>query len=356
MESGSSQAPNVRLSAIGLIGRSLCLKDPQPALAALVTPYLAMRTRSRDGEKTLLKERVVTVLLVVVPATAALLASTGAVQAVEECRLEPGLAAPSGTEWNYRINRDHHRCWFLSSRAVRSHHTQLRRSASVGKHHAATGDALAQDQTRDSDLPAASPSGKTNIAAAAEQFAVPQAATTIVEQSSANLIPRIVPTITYKAPPATPETVLGQTVSAARVAERTPASATNTNFDLLAGAAAALLVAGGTFHFTRRGQRKSHNRHTGQTRRATRGAAAIRSEVAPEQLRIMTDPAKDPKRSSVVEVRRDLQAASETRDLRPSHRKSAWRDAILLPPAASGLNQRRDERTMEPATHEVAEA
>jgi len=142
----------------------------------------------------LLKERLVAAL-VVVPATAALSASTGAVRAVEECRLEPGLAARSGSKWNYRINRDHRRCWFLSSRAVRSHHTQLRRAASVGKHHRAASDALVQDQPRASDLQAASPPGKTDIAAAAEALAVPQAAAASVEQSSTNMIPRIVPTI-----------------------------------------------------------------------------------------------------------------------------------------------------------------
>ena len=36
-------------------------------------------------------------LLLVVPSTAALLASTDIVQAAEECRLEVGVAAPSGS-------------------------------------------------------------------------------------------------------------------------------------------------------------------------------------------------------------------------------------------------------------------
>ena len=62
-------------------------------------------------------------LLLVVPATAAVSASARIVQAVEECRLEPGWPAPSGSKWLSRINRDHHRCWFLSSRAIGGHHT-----------------------------------------------------------------------------------------------------------------------------------------------------------------------------------------------------------------------------------------
>jgi hypothetical protein len=42
-------------------------------------------------------------LLLVLPVTAALSASTGIVQAVEECRLEPGWQAPPGSRWLSRI-------------------------------------------------------------------------------------------------------------------------------------------------------------------------------------------------------------------------------------------------------------
>ena len=98
------------------------------------------------GDQTpLLRRRLVPALLLVVPSTAALSASAGIVQAVEECRLEPWLAAPSGSKWLSRINRDHRRCWFLSSRATGGHHTQPRRAASVrSRHLAGDTDALGQ--------------------------------------------------------------------------------------------------------------------------------------------------------------------------------------------------------------------
>ena len=212
----------------------------------------------------MLKQQLVPALLLVVPATAALSASTGIAQAVEECRLEPGLEAPPGSKWNYRVNRDHQRCWFLSSGAVRGHHTESPRVVSVGKHHhTASTAALGQDQRSATDLETTSPPGKTVIAVADESFAVPQATTPSIEQSS-NLIPRSVPTIAYRTLSTTPNAVLAPTVGAARVAERAPASATNTNLALLAGAAAALLVAGGTFHFTRQRRPNYAGHQTGR--------------------------------------------------------------------------------------------
>ncbi len=296
----------------------------------------------------MLKERLVTALLVVVPATAALSASTDAVRAVEECRLEPGLAAPSGSKWNYRVNRDHRRCWFLSSRAVRSHHTLLRRAASVGKHHRAASDALVQDQPRASDLQAASPPGKTDIAAAAEPLAVSQAAAASVEQSSPNLIPRIVPTIAYKA---TPQTVLGPTVSAARVAERTPASATNTDFVLLTGAAAALLVAGGTFYFARR-NRLGVRAYLGAARRAIRGSV-VGSPVASKRLP-STSPADDMNRRP-LELKRDRKTAS-AHNLHPSAGKRGSGSVISLPHSAAWLSRPRPKSIKEPTTRQRIDA
>ena len=155
------------------------------------------------GDQTpLLRRRLVPALLLVVPATAAVSASTGIVQAVEECRLEPGWSAPSGSKWLSRINRDHHRCWFLSSRAT-GHHAQLPRARSVrNRHLAGDTEAARRDPRRDSDLQAASaPIGQTDVAVAAEPPAVLQSTTPPVGQSSANLTARSVPTIAYKVLP-----------------------------------------------------------------------------------------------------------------------------------------------------------
>ena len=127
--------------------------------------------------------RVPGLLLLVVSATTALSESTGVVRAVEECRLEPGLPAPSGSMWLYRVNRDHRRCWFLSSRAIGGHHTQLRRAAPVrNRFFAGDTDAVRLDQKRDGDLQTAS-TAKNEVAVAAEPPAVPQAAAPLVEQS-----------------------------------------------------------------------------------------------------------------------------------------------------------------------------
>ena len=179
------------------------------------------------GDQTpLLRRRLVPALLLVVPATAAVSASAGIVQAVEECRLEPGWSAPSGSKWLSRINRDHHRCWFLSSRAT-GHHAQLPRARSVrNRHLAGDTEAARRDPRRDSDLQAASaPIGQIDVAVAAEPPAVLQSTTPPVGQSSANLTARSVPTIAYKVLPTAPKTVLAPTVGAAHVAERAPAQA-----------------------------------------------------------------------------------------------------------------------------------
>ena len=109
-------------------------------------------------------------LLLVLPVTAALSASTGIVQAIEECRLEPGWEAPPGSKWLSRINRDHHRCWFLSSRAIGGPDTQVRRAAPAKNRHLASDtDAVRQREQRYSDLPTASaPKDKTDIGVTAE--------------------------------------------------------------------------------------------------------------------------------------------------------------------------------------------
>ena len=117
-------------------------------------------------------------LLLVLPVTAALSASTGIVQAVEECRLEPGWQAPPGSRWLSRINRDHHRCWFLSSRAIGGPHTQQRRAAHVKNRDLASDtDAVRRGEQRYSDLQTASaPKDKTDIRVTAEPPGGPQVA------------------------------------------------------------------------------------------------------------------------------------------------------------------------------------
>ena len=253
-------------------------------------------------------------------------------QAVEECRLERGWPAPSGSKWLSQINRDHRRCWFLSSG---SHHTQPRRAATVrSRHFAGNTDALGQRQRRDDQLRAASaPIGKTDVAVAAEPSAVLQSTTPPVGQSFANLTVRSVPTIAYKVLPTTPQTVVAPTIGAARVAERAPAGASTTNLVILAGAAGAtLLFAGGTFHFTRQSRRRAR----------TSARAATRTISRSKRPPLTTDRSDDLKRS-VLELKRDLKNAS----LRPSREKVSSSGAISPPPTAAWLARPKVKPTME---------
>jgi hypothetical protein len=310
------------------------------------------------GDQTpLLRRRLVPALLLVVPSTAALSASAGIVHAVEECRLEPGWQAPAGSKWVRRINRDHRRCWFLSSKVTGGHHTQPRRSAPVSSRHFAGGkrEAMEQDQRRERDLKPGSPSiSKTDVAVAAEPPSVPQSTTPSVEQSSANLIPHSVPTIAYKVLPTTTQTDSAPTVDPARVAERAPAGASNTNLVLLAGAAAAaLLFAGGTFHFTRPTRRRA--RTSVGAASAVRGPALIKSPVAAKRPTLTTDRAHDLKRS-LVELKRDLKNASDARDSRPLPRKGVSSGAVSLPPAAAWLTRPKAKPPAEQTVREFADA
>jgi hypothetical protein len=147
-----------------------------------------------------LKHRLIQALLLGVPATAALSMSVSVVQAAEECRLKPDSTAPSGSRWVYRINRANDRhCWFLSSKAVGPHSQLARRH----RHLPGEAEAARQDQQRDSDLQTASaPTHNTDVAVAAKPPAVSQASASSVEQSSGDLVPRSVPTILYRLPPA----------------------------------------------------------------------------------------------------------------------------------------------------------
>jgi hypothetical protein len=82
---------------------------------------------------------------------------------------------------------------------------------------------------------------------------MPQPATQLTEQPTDDLIPRRVPTIVYRLPTASVQTVAAPTAPALSVRTVTPAATSRSNLVVLAGAAAAALCfAGALFHFTRR--------------------------------------------------------------------------------------------------------
>jgi hypothetical protein len=68
----------------------------------------------------MLRQRILPAVLLVLPATTALIAQTAGVEATPEtCRTAPGSAAPPGSRWYYRVNRaDHSRCWYIGSQRV----------------------------------------------------------------------------------------------------------------------------------------------------------------------------------------------------------------------------------------------
>jgi hypothetical protein len=203
------------------------------------------------GEWGVLKQRLIQALLLGVTVTATF-SGGGIVQAAEECRLKPDSTAPSGSRWVYRINRaDHRHCWFLSSKATITHtHLARRYRHLAGEPEAA----LPDQQASDSDLQTVfAPPAKADVAVAAKLPPVPQAATPSTKQPPDDLIPRTVPTIAYRSPTASKQTVTAPTVPTPSVRTVTRAATSKSNVVVLAGAVAAVLCfAGAVFHFTRR--------------------------------------------------------------------------------------------------------
>jgi hypothetical protein len=287
-----------------------------------------------------LNRRLVPALLLVVPATAALSAVPAIVQAAEECRSSPGPTAPAGSRWYFRVNRtDHRRCWFLSSRAI-GVHSQLPRTGSI-RHRRLAGD-LRQDQQVDGDPQATSTqTDHSDTALSAKQMTLPPEAAPSIDPSPEYLVPRSIPTIAYRRPPSSPQTVLGSTTGADG-AKRASAGADDFNIGLLAGAAAAgLLFAGGVFHLTRQVNRRAR-------KRGVREAAVVRSSVAAKLAPPTSGPADDLKRS-LRELKRDLKRASGTYNLSPSSRKRAPSTAISLPHASDWLSRPEAEASADTA-------
>jgi hypothetical protein len=182
----------------------------------------------------MLKHRLARALLLMGPASVALLVSVNVVQAVQECRTTPGSTAPSGSRWLYRINRaDHRHCWFLSSSAIRAPSQVSRRH----RHLTDQPSGLQRDQQTDNDVQIGSLlAEEDHVAVAAEPPPAPQVASPSVTQSSETLVARSIPTVTFRVQPATPPTVLEPAVGTRAQSAITKAS-NKSNVALLAGAA-----------------------------------------------------------------------------------------------------------------------
>ena len=84
----------------------------------------------------MLGQKILPVILLLLPATSALTVHTTVVEAASnQCKAKPDSVAPAGSRWYYRANRlDRSRCWFLSSRNV-SVHSHLSQTAPVTRSH-----------------------------------------------------------------------------------------------------------------------------------------------------------------------------------------------------------------------------
>jgi hypothetical protein len=293
-----------------------------------------------------MKYRLIRALLLGVPAAATFLVSVSIVQAAEECRLKPDSTASSGSRWLYRINRsDHRHCWYLSSKAGITHtHLAHRYRRLAGDPEAAR-----QDQkSGDGDLQTAfAPPDKTDVAVAATLPSMSQAATPSTGQSPDDLIPRSVPTIVYRLPTASAQTVAAPTAPAPSVRTVTPAATSKSNVVLLAGAAAAALCfAGGVFHFTRRVQRSARLD-------AVADGHDVREPVGDGSLvdAITSDLVEDVEQG-LRHLRRDQQRSRETLPLSDEAHDDT---AVFLPHAATWLSgSKAKPRT--PANYQLADA
>jgi hypothetical protein len=275
-------------------------------------------------------------ILLLVP-LAGLAASTGIVQAAEECRLEPGVTAPPGGKWLYRIDRDHHRCWFLGTSA--GQRPQPHRSVTARNRHVPRDtDAGQQPQQRKADIQIASvQTSQSDIPLTVHPLAAPHAAPYSVEQSSDNLIARSVPTIAYKVQPASVQTALEPT--AAPAVQPTAASASNSAMVVLVAATAGLLFAAAVFSFSRRDFRRSRQRRVA----GVEMPLVVRSSVAANPS-MTTDWAEDLRRK-VRELNRPRRDAG---NLPLIHQK----DAIALPDASTWLIRPKEK----PIVHQLIDA
>ena len=304
----------------------------------------------------MLTHRLVQGLLLAVTATVTLPGSISFVQAAEECRSKPGPTAPSGSRWLYRINRTNHRhCWFLSSKAVSTQSQSSRRY----RHLAGEPDAVRQDQQGGSLKAHSAPASETDVAEVAEPPTAPQIAAPSVGLSSENLVAHSVPTVVYKLPPPSVQTVSGPTVVAAHTVEPLPAGASKSNVVLLAGSAVlGLLFAAVAFHVTRHVHTRAIANQQG-----VRGPVAVRSSGATKPSPMMGD-LPEGRKTSLRELGHHLKPTLEACNSPSSQHGSfpTWcrtddaSGAISLPPAAAWLTRPKAKLRVEPAICELADA
>lgn len=256
--------------------------------------------------------RLVPALLLVVPATAALWAGVEFVQAAEECRARPGSTAPPGSGWYYRISRaDHRRCWFLGAKNASSHFARHRQVAveSAGRapqeQQAGTQPQIGSSQTEfvDGALPSA-------------RSAVPQAGAATLDTATEYLVPRIVPTVTFRQPSPNPQTSMQPIVNAAQTMEQPstrPSNSTPALAALTEAAATSLLFIGGGLFLTlllrRRWQEQAVLRDSNPQMVAPIGVPAVSAPPTASKLPETLPVTAEDFTQSLRELRRNLRRA-----------------------------------------------
>jgi hypothetical protein len=200
-------------------------------------------------------------LLLALSATTALQADLAIVQAAEECRAKPGPAAPGGGRWHYRIDRgDHRRCWFLASGDA-GERSRLLRTRLVTRREFRTDNSDGVRQTQQGPTEPQVALAPAEPAPAARSTIL-QVVAPSVDPASQPLVPRTVPTISFRRPSAVVQTPSGLLADTRRTDEESAAVASDPKLRFLVGATATgLLFAGGILHYI--GRRVRHRPRRG---------------------------------------------------------------------------------------------
>jgi len=251
-------------------------------------------------------------LLLVVPATAASWAGMEFVQAAEECRVRPGSRAPPGSGWYYRISRaDHRRCWFLGAKNASAHFTRQRQVAVES-----TGGVPQEQQAGAQPQSGSSQIELADGALPSARAAVPQAGAPTLDAATEYLVPRVIPTVTFRQPSPGPQTSVEPIVNAARTVEQPSTRASNFTPTLVAlteAAATSLLFVGGGLFLTlllrRRSQKPALPRGSNPQMVAPFGVPVVSAPPTASRLPDTLPVAADDFTQSLRELRHNLRRA-----------------------------------------------
>jgi hypothetical protein len=256
--------------------------------------------------------QLVPALLLVVPATAASWAGIEFVQAAEECRARPGSTAPPGSGWYYRLNRaDHRRCWFLGAKSTSAHLTRHRQLADQS-----TGGVRREQQSGAQPQIGSSQIEPADGALPAARAAVTQAAAPTLNGATEYLVPRSIPTVTFRQPSLGAQAPMELIVKGARAVEQPSASAGNPTPSLVAlaeAAATSLLFVGGSLFLVillrRRSQRQAILGGSDLQMATSFGVPVVRAPPTASRLPNMQPVAANDFTQSLRELRRNLRRA-----------------------------------------------